>query len=69
MQQGRTFPPRHARGAAVLMVITVALLAFAGPARAQIGSYTIERNAYELVMYGETTISEAMQIDMAGVQS
>ena len=38
MQQGRTFPPRHARGAAVLMVITVALLAFAGPAHAQIGS-------------------------------
>jgi MSHA biogenesis protein MshE len=31
-------------------------------ARAQVGAYTMERNAHELVMTGETTIEEAMNI-------
>lgn len=35
-------------------------------ARAQIGFYTIERNAFELVLAGETTIPEAMTIAMGG---
>ncbi|WP_158290226.1 GspE/PulE family protein [Ramlibacter sp. WS9] len=35
-------------------------------ARDQIGIYTIERNAHELVLAGETTISEAMTVTMGG---
>jgi MSHA biogenesis protein MshE len=34
-------------------------------AREQIGDYTIERNARELVLTGDTTISEAMTVTMA----
>ena len=37
-------------------------------ARQQVGVYTIERNAYELVLAGETTISEAMTVTMGGDQ-
>jgi MSHA biogenesis protein MshE len=36
-------------------------------ARQQIGTYTIERNAHELVLTGETTISEAMTVVSGGV--
>jgi MSHA biogenesis protein MshE len=35
-------------------------------AREQIGTYTIERNAHELVLTGETTIAEAMTVTMGG---
>ncbi len=35
-------------------------------AREQIGIYTIERNAYELVLAGETTIAEAMTVAIGG---
>jgi MSHA biogenesis protein MshE len=37
-------------------------------AREQIGPYTMERNAYELVLSGETTIPEAMAVSMGGEQ-
>ncbi|HSH93627.1 MAG TPA: GspE/PulE family protein [Roseimicrobium sp.] len=37
-------------------------------AREQVGMYTIARNAYELVLAGETTISEAMTVTMGGDQ-
>ena len=37
-------------------------------ARAQIGTYTIERNAHELVLTGETTISEAMTVVSGGAE-
>ncbi len=33
-------------------------------AREQIGTYTIERNAHELVLTGETTVAEAMTVTM-----
>jgi MSHA biogenesis protein MshE len=35
---------------------------FERAAREQVGSYTMERNAYELVLTGETTITEAMRL-------
>jgi MSHA biogenesis protein MshE len=35
-------------------------------AREQIGTYTVERNAHELVLTGETTIAEAMTVTMGG---
>jgi MSHA biogenesis protein MshE len=35
-------------------------------AREQIGKHTIERNAYELVLAGQTTVSEAMTVAMGG---
>jgi hypothetical protein len=41
------------------------LATFERLARKQIGDYTIERNARELVLTGETTISEAMTVTMA----
>jgi MSHA biogenesis protein MshE len=37
-------------------------------ARAQIGTHTMERNACELVLAGETTIPEAMKVSMSGDQ-
>jgi MSHA biogenesis protein MshE len=37
-------------------------------AREQIGIYTMERNAHELVLAGETTISEAMTVTIGGDQ-
>jgi MSHA biogenesis protein MshE len=38
-------------------------------AREQIGRYTMERNAVELVLSGETTIDEAMKVSMGGEQT
>jgi MSHA biogenesis protein MshE len=35
---------------------------FERAAREQIGQYTMERNAYEMVLTGETTVSEAMRL-------
>jgi type II secretory ATPase GspE/PulE/Tfp pilus assembly ATPase PilB-like protein len=37
-------------------------------AREQIGTYTIERNAHELVLTGETSISEAMAVTSGGAE-
>jgi MSHA biogenesis protein MshE len=40
--------------------------AFERAARTQIGGYTMERNAIELVLTGETTIEEAIKIAAGG---
>jgi MSHA biogenesis protein MshE len=40
--------------------------AFERAARAQIGTYTMERNAIEMVLTGETTIEEALKVAAGG---
>jgi MSHA biogenesis protein MshE len=37
-------------------------------AREQIAGYTMERNAYEMVLAGSTTIAEAMKVSIGGEQ-